>query len=314
MQWSNCSKLPTAMWGAYATVINSILYITGGYYHNDSSNHHIVYQYQLDEDQWSILPPLQQYCGIPVNINNHLTVISGKLCTTNKATNLVTTYIHNSWTNTYPNLSVARCLPAVVPYHQYVIVAGGKGDDDTLLDSIEIYDITKSHWMIVNTHLPEPMYDISATTCGDSFTIVGYNVSNHKRYRETYNIYIDEIISKEETQQSLTSSTDKDNTKWHHLGRAPFWRTALVPNASPPVIIGGNDRQVNTVNNITIYDDKSNSWKKISSLPINCAYTTVEVINQCIIVLGGASDTKTFETFNATALSDVIIGQLVLCD
>ena len=51
----------------------------------------------------------------------------------------------------HPKLSVARIRPAVVPYHQYVIVAGGIGDDDNVLDSIEVFDVTKSHWMIVNT-------------------------------------------------------------------------------------------------------------------------------------------------------------------
>ena len=224
----------------------------------------------------------------------------------------MTTYDDNSWNNTYPNLSVARLHPAVVPYHQYVIVAGGKGDDDNLLDSIEVFDITKSHWMIVNTHLPKPMYRISATICADSFTIVGYDTDN-KRYREAFIIAIDDIISlSQQTQQSLTSSTDKDNTKWHPLAPAPYWKTALVPNNSPPVIIGGTvEHNINTVNDITIYDDTSNKWNKISSLPINCANTTVAVINQSIIVMGGCSDTKTTETANATALSDVNLGQLV---
>ena len=245
--------------------------------------------------------------------NDKLTIIGGKDLN-DKPTNLVTTYDDNSWNNTYPNLSVARVLPAVVPYHQYVIVAGGKGDDDNVLDSIEVFDITKSHWMIVNTHLPNPMYDISATIYAGSFTIVGYTGADNKHHNGTFIIPIDDIISlPQQTQQLLTSSTDKDNTKWHQLAPAPYWTTALVPNTSPPVIIGGHDEQGNTVNDITIYDDTSNKWNKISSIPINCAYTTVAVINHSIIVMGGCSDAKTTETCNATALSDVNVGQLVLC-
>jgi len=183
------------MCDAYAIVINSTLYITGGWCPNDNRNIYNVYQYQLDEDHWSVLPPLQQFYGIPVNINDHLTVISSKHRTTHKATNLVTTYIDNSWTNTYPNLSVARLLPAVVSYHQYVMVAGGEDDNHTLLDSIEIYDITKSYWMIVNTHLPKPMYWISATTCGDSFTIVGYTGgADHKHYPDTFITLIHSLL------------------------------------------------------------------------------------------------------------------------
>ena len=303
------------MWGAYATVINTTLYISGGECPNDTMNMCNVYKYQLDKNQWSVLPPLQQYSGIPVNTDNQLTVIGGKHSTTHKATAQVTTLTDNKWTNTYPNLSVARGLHAVVPYHQYVIVAGGKGDDETAVDTIEVLDITMSHWMIVHTHLPKPMFDISATICADSFTIVGYDGVDKARYNGTFIIPIDEIISQQQqTQQSLTSSTDKDNTKWHALADAPYWKTALVPNTSPPVIIGGSDEQVNTVNDITIYDDTKNRWKKIASLPINCAYPTVAVINDCIIVMGGASDVKTTETTNATALSDVNVGQLVLCD
>ena len=266
-----------------------------------------VYKFELDKNQWSVLPPLQQFFGIPVNISDQLTIISGRCSTPPyKPTNLVTTYDGNSWNNTYPNLSVPRLMPAVVPYHQYVIVAGGKGDDDNVLDSIEVFVITKSHWMIVNTHLPKPMYRVSATICSDSFTIVGYNGANNKRSSETFTIPIEGILS---LPHSL-SSTNKDNTKWHQLANAPYWETALVPNTSSPVIIGGSS-QLNTVNDITIYDDTSNKWNKISSLPINCALTTVAVINQSIIVMGGCSDTKTSETSRATTLSDVNVGQLV---
>ena len=303
------------MWGAYATVINTTLYICGGWCPNDDDMDN-VYSYKLDKNQWSVLPPLQQYYGIPVNTDNQLTVIGGYHSTTHKPTAQVTTFTDNRWTNIYTNLSVARVWPAVVPYHQYVIVAGGEDDDETAVDTIEVLDVMMYHWMIVNTHLPEPMYRISATVCADSFTIVGYSDTDVKRHNGTFIIPIDEIISQQQqTQQSLTSSTDKDNTKWHELADAPYWKTALVPNTSPPVIIGGSDEQdINTVNDITIYDDTKNRWKKIASLPINCAYTTVAVINDCIIVMGGASDTKTAETRNATALSDVNVGQLVLCD
>ena len=296
------------MYAAYAAVVNSTLYITGGHCSNDPMNNYNVYKY--DNNQWSVLPPLQQYYGIPVNISDQLTIISGRCSTPPyKPTNLVTTYDGKSWNNTYPNLSVARYWAAVVPYHQYVIVAGGKGDYANVLDSIEVFDITKSHWMTVNTHLPQPMFLISATICGVSFTIVGYSGADNKRYRETFTIPIEGILSLPQQTHSL-SSTDKDNSKWHLLAPAPYWKTALVPNTSPPVLIGGSKQGI-TVNDITIYDDTSNKWDKISSLPINCALTTVAVINQSIIVMGGCSDAKTNETAKATALSDVNVGQLV---
>ena len=302
------------MWGAYATVINSTLYICGGACPNDVRNKYNVYKYELDKYQWSVLPPLQQYHGIPVNTDNQLTVIGGKDSITNKSIAQVTTFTDNRWSDIYPNLSVARALPAVVPYHQYVIVAGGQGDDGTAVDTIEVLDVKIRYWRIINTHLPLPMYRISASVCGHSFTIVGYHGADKKRYNEAFIVPVNKIISQhQQTQQSLTSSTDKGNTKWYTLADSPYWKTALVPNTSPPVIIGGNT-QSNTSNSITIFDDTNNKWKKIASLPFKCAWTTVAVINDCIIVMGGARYTKTNETCDATAVSDVNVGQLVLCD
>ena len=301
------------MLGADATVINATLYITGGVCSNDAIKIAIVYKYDLHKNQWSYLPPLQQYSGIPVNINDQLTVIGGYHSTTQRPTALVTTLIGDNWSNTYPNLSVARVWPAVVPYQQYLIVACGLGDDGTAVNTIEVFNITTCNWTIVNIHLPKPMYAMSATICEDSFTIVGYVGTDKKRYKGTFTIPANEIIQ-QQIQQPLTSSSDKDNTKWHTLADAPYLNTALVPNTSSPIIIGGSDEQGNAVNDITMYDYTEKKWKKIALLPINCARATVAIINDSIIVMGGASDTKTIKTTNATALSDVNIGQLVPCD
>ena len=312
MQWTSGTKLPTAMHGAYATVINSTLYITGGWCPNDKRNSFNVYKYESDKDQWSALPPLQYFYGVPVIVNNHLTIIGGR-DSHSKAINWVVTFSDYRWKSIYPNLSVARLHPAVVPYHQYVIVAGGKGDDGNVLDSIEVFNITTSHWIIINTHLPQPMYQISASVFTNSFIIVGYAGADGKFYNGTFMIAVDDIISKhQQIKKSLKRSADYDNIQWNQLAPAPYWRTALVPNTSSPVIIGGNNKQDNAVDDIAIYDDSSNEWKKISTIPINCACTTVAVINQSIIVMGGCSGTKTYETRNATALSDVNIG--LVCD
>ena len=306
------------MYAAYAAVINTTLYITGGWCPNSFRNMYNVYKYELYKNQWSVLPHLKQYLGIPVNIDNQLTVIGGRHSATHKATALVTTFSNSKWKNTYPNLCVARLHPAVVLYHQYVIVAGGKGDDEIVIDNIEVFDTTirLCHWRIVNIHLPNPMYNMSATICGDSFTMVGYSDgTDNKHHNGTFLIPIDELISEQQqTQQSLTSSADKHNTKWHTLGNTPYWGTTLVPNTLSPVTMGGHNEQGYTTNDITTYDDASKEWKKIASLPINCAYPIVAVINDCIVVMGGASDTKTTEAANPAALSDVNVGQLILCE
>ena len=93
-------------------------------------------------------------------------------------------------------------------------MAGGIGDDGNVL---EMFNITTSHWIIINTHLPRPMYQISATMCADSIIIVGNGGADGKRCNDTFMIAVDDIISNHQpTLQSLTSSTDNDNTQWHN--------------------------------------------------------------------------------------------------
>ena len=292
---------------AHATIINSIMYIGGGIC-PDKDKMENVYAYHLEEDRWDTLPPLQQYYGVPVNITDKLTIIGGcDSTTTNKVTSKVTTYNNdNTWRNDiFPNLLIARQWPAVVPHQSHIIVAGGRGDDNAVLDNIEVLELTTLQWRIVNTHLPEPMGVPSATMCSGQLVIVGFDNADNKRSNETFLIDINKII----TQPQHTSSTGEDN-KWSRLADVPYWKTALIPSSSPPAIIGGSDKQHKTTNDITLYDDVTNSWRKVSSLPINCAHTTVTIVNNVIIMVGGCVDTKTKKTANTTSLTSVVMGHL----
>ena len=152
------------------------------------------------------------------------------------------------------------------------------------------------------------MSNINATTSNQSFIIAGYTDADDYANKGTFIISMDSLVGAD--QQSLTSSTSEDDNKWSQLCPTPYWHTAIVPNTSTPVIIGGCDNQLKAVNNISLYDDSSNSWRTVSSLPISCAGATVATINDVIIVAGGCTDGSTIETINATTLTSVVLGQL----
>ena len=117
------------------------------------------------------------------------------------------------------------------------------------------------------------------------------------------------IITYITTIGSIVQSHD-DIHKWSELCYTPYWYTTIVPHTTPPVIVGGHDGQFKTQDNIMLYDDISNSWRTVRSLPIRCALTTVVIINNNIIIAGGCTDTSNRETANATSLTSVMIGQL----
>ena len=307
MKWTKCSNLPVAMRYAHATVINDVLYIGGGECTTVNDNY-CMFSYKLIDDQWMRLPLLPQAHGVPTNINNQLCYTGGQDYSTSRSTNKVITFEHDQWIVKHCNMTTARCLHAVVSYQHYTIVAGGEGEDGSTLDTIEVFNCNNNQWTILSTHLPQPMININATTCNQSFIIAGYDGANGRASNGTFIISMDSLVGAD--QQSLTSSTSEDDNKWSELFHTPYWNTAIVPNTSTPVIIGGYDNQGKAVNNISLYDDSSDNWRTMSSLPISCAGATVATINDVIIVAGGCTDGSTMETINATTLTSVVLGQL----
>ena len=297
---------------AHATVINDTLYIGGGAC-TTANDQYLMFSYKLTDDQWRMLPVLPQCYGVPTNINNDISYIGGRDPSTSSSTNKVITLLNNQWTSQYPNMITARQDHAVVSYQHYTIVAGGEGEDESTLDTIEVFNCNNYQWTILSTHLPQPMSYINATTCNQSFIIAGYVNAEGYDDSGTFIITMDSLVGTEQ-QQSLTSSTSEHDNKWSELCPTPYWSTTIVPNTTPAVIIGGYDKQRKAVNNISLYDDSSNSWRTVSSLPISCARATVATINNIMIVAGGYTDASTTETANATTLTSVVLGQLVLCD
>ena len=288
-------------------VINDILYIGGGIC-TTANDEYYMFSYQLTDDQWTKLPILPYCNGVPINIDNQLSYIGGYDPFAARSTNKVITLEDNKWTAKYHNMIVARYNHAAVTYQHYIIVAGGLGEDWSTLDTIEVFNCNNYQWTIVSTHLPQPMKFINATTCNQSFIIAGYDDADDAIYSWTFIISMDSLL---EHQQSPTTSTSEDDYKWSKLCHTPYFRSTIVPNTSPPVIIGGEDRQRKAVNNISSYDDSSNSWKTIELSPITCARAAVTTINNTIIIAGGYTDDSRLD---ATTLTSVVLGQLQLCN
>jgi len=293
------------MRGAYATIIDDVIYIGGGNC-PDYNDEYYIFTYQLKQNKWSRLPThLPQCYGVVVNINNKLTVIGGMDYTTGKPTNKVVTLQDDQWTSLYGNMNSARNWPAVLPHHQYTIVAGGKDDGQVVLDSIEVFD--GDQWTISKTCLPVPMWNISATTSNNSLIIAGYVGADGQRSSRVYITTIDDIID------HSTTSSSTDDKKWTPLAPTPYWNTTIVPHTTPPVVVGGSN-QHNTTDDIMAYDDSTNSWRTVSSLPIKCCQTTILSLPHTIIMAGGCTDYRTLETAYATSLTSVMIGELVETD
>ena len=274
----------------------------------DDDTYDYVYIYDINNNQWDRLPPPGQYVGILQIINSKLTVIGGVDNTTKKVTNKVTTYNNNSWSNEYPNLLKARVRPGVLTHLDYVIVAGGILDMNTIYDDIEVlYYKQSSHWVIARMKLPEAMWIPSLTISNDTLYIVGYYIANGNATNAAYAVSVDMVIS------SAAQLTSNKTAHWTKLPLAPHFDTAIIPNCSLPVIIGGKIQGVPTVD-IKVLDVPNNSWKKIASLTTARSCTAVVPINHdSILVIGGCTGGRNPKEAKAHSITTVEKGSVRLC-
>ena len=271
----------------------------------DDDTYRYVYVYDINGNQWDRLPPPGQHMGRLVVINSKLTVIGGRDNTTRERTNKVTTYNNNSWNNFYPNMIKARNKPGAVVQLDYVVVAGGVIADKTFSDDIELLNYKQSsYWVIARMKLPEPMWNPSLTISDNLLYIVGYGAAQG-RTNAAYKLSIDIITS---------PANQPTSNHWTKLPPAPHYETAIIPNTSPPVIIGGHDIQYVTTADIRVLDVPNNSWKKIASLTSPRSCTAVVPINlDSILVIGGVTGGRSIEEAMKHSVTRVEKGSVRLC-
>ena len=302
LTWEKCADLPSPMYGASAVLHKENIYVMAGSA-PQYETYEYVYSYNINNNEWSRLPPPGHYMGMLQIINNQLTVIGGRDNDTKQITNKVSTFDNstNQWKRCYPDLMTSRSKAGVVTHEDHVIVLGGVIDDGVYSDDIEVLNWTQPlHWMKSNIKLPEPMWAPSLTISHDQLYIVGYNASGG-RYFTAYQLTIDSIIS---SIGQPPASGQSNN--WNTLPNAPHYNTALLPQSYPPVIIGGHDIQYAPTSDVAILDITKNTWNRVASLSTpRTDVAVVPISHDSILIIGGTKGGKGVQANKASCVSTV---------
>ena len=308
LTWEKCADLPSPMYDASAVLHKENIYVMAGSAPQNETLDY-VFSYNINNNEWSRLPPPGHYCGRLQIINDQLTVIGGVDNDTDEFTNKVSTFNNNTnkWTRYYSDLMKPRSKPGVVTHEDHVIVLGGGIDDDVYSDDIEVLNWTQPlHWMKSNIKLPEPMDSPSLTISHNQLYIVGYSTSH--TYSKAYQLPINSIISS--IGQPPTSG---QSNNWNTLPDAPHYNTELLPQSYPPVIIGGDDIQDIPTSDIAILDISKKTWNKVASLSTLRAYVAVVPINHdSILIIGGTKGGKGVQANKASCVSTAEKGTVIL--
>ena len=133
-----------------------------------------IYSYDITSDCWSQLPDCIHNCGSIAVINGWLTTVGGGSYPnySNELFSLTGKGSGRRWTQQFPPMPTKRVQTTSLCTGTTLIVAGGAGEGGRALSTVEVMDTETHHWSTA-ADLPQPMYCMSATKCGDQLYILG---------------------------------------------------------------------------------------------------------------------------------------------
>jgi hypothetical protein len=242
-------------------------------------NSHVLFKYEMDNDEWTKLPLCPQAnFGLTI-IETLPTAIGGTQ--NNTPTNALTSFDGVEWIKKFPPMITPRSRAAIVSTADgaCVVAAGGWGHDgDWWTDVVEYYNSTANCWArLINMPLRLP--GISAALCGDQLYLLDWGDS-------IYTCPLQDLITT--SQAFLCSSGDairKYSSIWKSVPSIPtLWSTPATV-CGKLVAVGGHTRP-NPTNAIHLY--QSGEWLCIGHMSSSRRDSIVAVLhNDTLIVVGG---------------------------
>ena len=285
--------LPIATVSATAIVIGRNVYVCGGLRPvSDITLYQTVQAYNLDKETWTQLPPAPQCYSEAAAMNNELVLIAGREASSGTVTNMVSSWTGQGWEQNIPALPTKRAQPGVMAYGTYVIVAGGRAEDErTILSSIDVLDTTTWQWQTpANLQLPQPMCLIKMTVCATHINVASAvmtydgatDTGTHSN--SVWQLPVSTLVE-------VLQTKDRSPLQWVETAPTPFYNLALLQHTAHPLAVGGRDDSYKPTPNIAVYDPRSNKWSTVGQLlepRVRCA--VVSLSRDTFMVCGGCSD------------------------
>ena len=108
-----------------------------------------------------------------------------------------------------------------------LIVAGGWGEGDRVLSTVEVMD-TETHQWFTAADLPEPTYQASATVCGDQLYVLGRMDKDRAFIKSVYTCSVSALVGT----QTRTRSNRKYYLKSPHTRNGRQWSMCYFSSLS----------------------------------------------------------------------------------
>ena len=297
-------KLPNMPVGALcyaATIHNGKVYIRA--YHRDGNNQPVfpVLVYSTNEHKWSTLPEQQGSTAIAV-VNNHVTLIGGTDVSTGKVTNPLSTWYEEEgrWKQVLPPMPTRRLGPAVISHDNLLLVTGGLADDDTVLNTTDVLDLTTMKWTTPEgLNLPVPLWKHHLALCGEYLYLVGGAAVYPWLSPEDDNSQAWRAKWSDVKQTAAPQHSQTRRGVWTRIADPPTLRPTPVSCGGTLYTVGGWTRDNKLVSTVYTYITARDQWVSVGDMSVGRAgLCAVPLNSSSIFVAGGQVKNEDKLTFS----------------
>ena len=294
MQSVKLPDLPIPAYGASAVMINDHIYVCGGLCGGVDLARQ-VQVYDVNHNVWGTLPHSPQYYSQGVAINSKLVLIGGYEAASEGVTNLVSTWTGQEWQQDLPPMPTKRLRPGVTTYHTFVVVAGGLAEDEqSLLSSIDILNITtRQWWTLTNLQLPQPMFRMQCAISCAHLCVASARISHDAATGAGTTVNDVWQLPVTALEKVLFPGDDVTPHQWTKVAPTPYYDSAILQDTAHIVAVGGDDSLVKPTPDIFVYNPNRDVWSKVGQLGVPRACCAVVSLSRTsFIVCGGCTDTR----------------------
>ena len=289
LRWRDGRRAPCGMCGEVVAVDGSAAYFQLG---DVQSNRVIVYLSAYGK--WSELPDCPTYDFSLAIVHSLLTAIGGKTPTNHKVTNSLFSLTDNKWTKQFPPMPTKRCVTAVVCNGRSLVVAGGVGEKDKNLSTVEVMDTETLEWSTAS-NLPHPLTQASATLCGNQVYMLGGWDQRCEQSKSVFTCSLAALLQSCQPQtlraRMKTLPLASRVTVWHKLTDTPVTLSTCASLHGQLLAVGGCHSDDKKTTAIYTYNTTTNSWEVVSHMSTPRYRCLVAVLphNELMVVGGGTS-------------------------
>ena len=273
-----------------ATIHNSKVYISAIGRDGNGKPLFPVLVYSTNEHKWSTLHE-QQRCAAIAVLNNHVTLIGGRDVPTGKATNTLFTWYEEEgrWKQVLPPMPTGRFRPAVIAHDNLLLVTGGVTEDDSVLVTTDVLDLTTMKWSTPEgLNLPVPLWGHHLAFCGEYLYLVGGATVYPWRSSKDYDSQAWRAKWSDVKQTAAPQHFQAQRGMWTRIADPPILCPTVVSCGGTLYTVGGRTRGGKSISTVYSYITARNQWVSVGDMSVErFGHYAVPLSSNSIFVAGG---------------------------